>query len=57
MSHGFGSDVDRYRFEDNFFHHSKLLLERVGFTASRENTALLPLHVRLTNLRLGEKSS
>lgn len=42
----------RERFEQNFNHHSKSNLERINFHASRENAALLPLVVRLTNLKI-----
>ncbi|KAI5480700.1 spindle pole body component ALP4 [Pseudohyphozyma bogoriensis] len=39
------------KIETHFDHHLTIHRERVGFTASRENTALLPLHLRLNNLK------
>lgn len=40
------------RFEKNFNHHTTAYLEIVGYTASRENASLLPLHVRLSHLKI-----
>ena len=48
----FRSRTDSQRFEKNFNHHLETFLQIVGYTASRENASLLPLHVRLTNLNI-----
>lgn len=40
------------KFEQNYNHHAKIHLERLNYHASREQAALLPLVVRLTNLKV-----
>ncbi|KAM0786854.1 hypothetical protein ACM66B_002280 [Microbotryomycetes sp. NB124-2] len=40
------------KFEANFNHHNKTNLDRLTYHASRENAQLLPLVVRLTNLKI-----
>lgn len=43
------------RFEANFNHHNKTNLDRLTYHASRENAQLLPLVVRLTNLKISSQ--
>ncbi|KAK4052757.1 gamma tubulin complex Spc97/GCP2 subunit Alp4 [Microbotryomycetes sp. JL201] len=40
------------KFEANFNHHNKTNLDRLTYHASRENAQLLPLVVRLSNLKI-----
>ncbi|KAL8292598.1 hypothetical protein RQP46_001210 [Phenoliferia psychrophenolica] len=40
------------KFEKNFNHHFETFHQIVGYTASRENPSLLPLHVRLEHLKM-----
>ncbi|KAK4057423.1 gamma tubulin complex Spc97/GCP2 subunit Alp4 [Microbotryomycetes sp. JL221] len=44
------------KFEANFNHHNKTNLDRLTYHASRENAQLLPLVVRLTNLKVPSQS-
>lgn len=53
----FGLTQHRGRFEINFNHHTKSNLERIQYTASRENATLIPLVARLNPLRAATPTS